>query len=222
MRSKKKSQRTSHPAGLAVEWRNWKGTLTAWRAGPPLDLYQHHFQCLFSWNSAMFITRWVCRCSIYCFERYDNFKVNRISKHTKYFLKLPHCHFMGDLHTLSMSLSFLYVSVHSPDLLGNTSELAFRWIALLLSLQTRRLTEGSSIAPAPYSKEQEEIRETSPFSLIIFWGWVGGFKLVVFPLCMCIHLSKFRDTQKPMMWSRVRVRKKRHVFAAMFAGRESP
>lgn len=96
------------------------------------------------------------------------------------FLKLPHGHFMGDLHTSSMSLSFLYVSVHSADLLGNTSEPAFRWIALLLSLQTRRLAEGSSIAPAPYSKEQEEIRETSPFFLIIFWGWVGGFKLVVF------------------------------------------
>lgn len=120
-------------------------------------------------------------------------------------LKLPHGHFMGDLHTSSMSLSFLYVSVHSADLLGNTSELAFRWIALLLSLQTRRLTEGSSIAPAPYSKEQEEIRETSLFVWSFFWGWVDGFKLVVFlseeatnstTNSTIAYSSKVRDTPK--------------------------
>lgn len=146
-------------------------------------------------------------------------------------LKLPHGHFMGDLHTSSMSLSFLYVSVHSADLLGNTSELAFRWIALLLSLQTRRLTEGSSIAPAPYSKEQEEIRETSPF----FWSFFGDESVVS---SWSFSSLKKQQTQPPIQplpippryetpkkthdVKGVRVRKKRHVFAAMFAGREAP
>lgn len=157
----------------------------------------------------------------------------------------------GDLHTSSMSLSFLYVSVHSPDLLGNTSELAFRWIALLLSLQTRRLTEGSSIAPAPYSKEQEGIRETSPFFYHFLgmsrWFQVGSFPLwrsnklnhqfnhclfllhvhphvitLVEPDSLAIYITaSLKGTPKNDDVKGVRVRKK-HVFAAMFAGREAP
>ena len=133
------------------------------------------------------------------------------------FFKLPHCKILlGDIHKSSHP--------QRPDLWGNTSGPAFRWIALLLSRQARKLTEGSSIAPAPYSRGGKNPRGVSwvvevvgdsfpnlkkqqtqaPISCTcdhFGWTWQSGeFKL--------LHLSKVRDTPKNDDVKGVRVRKK--------------